>query len=156
MGVKEGKNRTSKTNVTSASLLIKIKSARSNGGTGDQEFDLEELERDTESLRDELNDLDSIENIDLITTEGAPEGAKPGGDLVEWGSLLVTLASTLAPSLSKILQSWLTRHENHKIVLEIGGDKLEVTGTSDIERSKVIDAWISSKLQKTRLNKNGS
>ena len=146
MGEEENRH-ISNSHMLSSALLIDIKPVLSKGGVDDTDIDQEELERNTQSLRDELNEMDSIEKIDLITREEAPKGAKPGGELVEWGSLLVTLAATVAPSLGNMLQSWVTRHEKHKIVLEIGGDKLEVTGMSDMEQSKLIDAWISNKLQ---------
>ena len=117
--------------------------------SGDVDLDVQEAERDTLNLRDDLNEIDSIEKIELPTKEeAAPKGAKPGGELVEWGSLLVTLATTAGPSFGNLLQSWITRHEKRKIVLEVGGDKLEVTGISDTEQSKIVDAWLRSKLQK--------
>ena len=152
MGLEEeSKGHISKSNgLIPSSLLITIKSISSEEEAEDSGADLDELEINTLSLRDELSDADVIDRIDLVTKKGeAPKGAKPGGELVEWGSLVITLATTVAPSLSNLLQSWLTRHDKQRIVLEVGGDKLEVTGISDIERSRVIDAWISSKLKRS-------
>jgi hypothetical protein len=151
MGIEEeSKGHNSEANgLIPSSILISIRPILSEGKAEDSSFDLEELEINTRRLRDELSDADAIERIDLVTKKReAPKGAKPGGELVEWGSLIITLATTVAPSLSNLLQSWLTRHDKQKIVLEIGGDKLEVTGISDIERSKLIDAWIISKLER--------
>ena len=63
------------------------------------------------------------------------------------GSLLVTLGGSLAsnviPSLANTLQSWVTRQDRHTISLEIGGDKVQLTGVSDEQQEKLIDAWIS-------------
>ena len=106
------------------------------------DYDPEELELITHNLRDELNELDAIEKVDLVTKKGlqAPEGSKSGFEIAALGSLLITLgtsaASSVIPNLANTLQSWLTRHGRHKISLEMGGDKLEVTGISDKERSK--------------------
>ena len=116
--------------------------------------DPEELERITHNLRDDLTELDTVEKVDLVTKEGevTPKGSRAGAEVAALGSLLVTLGTTavssVVPNLANTLQSWLTRHERRKISLEIGGDKLEVTGVSDKEQQRLIDAWISSHLQK--------
>lgn len=116
----------------------------------------EELERLCHNLRDELNELDVIEKVDLITKEGeqAPKGSKSGGEVAVLGSLLVTLggsvASNVIPSLANTLQSWVTRQDRHTISLEIGGDKLQLTGVSDKQQEKLIDAWISRHLEKEK------
>jgi 2-iminoacetate synthase ThiH len=61
--------------------------------------------------------------------------------------LLVTLGasagSAIIPKIVNSLQSWLTRNEKRKISLEVGGDKLEVTGISDEEQQKLINAWLN-------------
>jgi hypothetical protein len=108
----------------------------------------EELERLSHNLRDELIELDVIEKVDVITKgEQAPKGSKSGGEVAMLGSLLVTLGGSLAsnviPSLANTLQSWVTRQDRHTISLEIGGDKLQLTGVSDKQQEKLIDAWIS-------------
>ena len=119
-------------------------------------YDSEELERITYSLRDELSELDAIEKVDLVAKAGElpPEGSKAGAEVAELGSLLVTMAasagSALIPNIANALQSWLTRHERHKISLEIGGDKLEVTGISDNEQHRLIDAWIGTHIEKKK------
>jgi hypothetical protein len=131
-------------------LLINIESTSKE----EDEEDKQELEQITHNLRDELNELDTIENVDLIRredddAESTKKGYKTKGDIVALGSLLVTLGgisaaagggSTIIPNLVNTLQSWLTRHERHKITMEIGGDKLEVKGVSDKEQQRLIDA----------------
>ncbi|MGC2571777.1 MAG: hypothetical protein WA364_09725 [Candidatus Nitrosopolaris sp.] len=114
-------------------------------------YDPEEIERITHNLRDDLTEVDTIEKVDLIKKEAdkkeAPKGSKAGGEIVTLGSMLVTLGASAAsiaiPNLANTLQSWLTRNERHKLILEIGGDKLEVTGISDKEQQRLIDTWIS-------------
>ena len=109
----------------------------------------EELERLSHNLRDELNELDVVEKVDLATKEGqqAPKGSKSGGEVAVLGSLLVTLGGSLIPSLANTLQSWVTRQDRHTISLEIGGDKLQLTGVSDKQQEKLIDVWISRHLE---------
>ena len=74
--------------------------------------------------------------------------------MIAWGSILATLVtsagSALIPSLANTLQSWLTRHENKKISLVIGGDKLELTGISDKDLQRLVNVWINSHLEKRR------
>ena len=123
-------------------ILIYIESSK------DYPCEPEELEQITYNLKDDLIELDAIEKVDLVTKEGAaPEHSKSGGEVVTLGSLLVTLggsvASNVIPNLANTLQSWLTRHERRTISLEIGGDKLQLTGVSDKDQEKLIDAWIS-------------
>lgn len=119
-------------------LLIHIDS-----GTEDKE----ELETATLQLREELMDL-NLESVDLVKKGVAPEGSKAGEEMVTWGSLLVSLAASgvKLPSLIGTIQSWHSRRknrENHKISMEIDGDKLEVSGISSEEQNRLIDAWIS-------------
>jgi hypothetical protein len=121
----------------------------------DNPTEQEELELLSHNLCDELNELDAIEKVSLITKEGeqAPEGSKSGGEVAVLGSLLVTLGGSLAsnviPSLANTLQSWVTRQDRHTISLEIGGDKLQLTSVSDKQQEKLIDAWISRHTEKT-------
>jgi hypothetical protein len=127
-------------------ILINIESTSKE--EEDHDEDSEDLERITHNLRNELAEIDIIEKVDLVTKEGeAPKGSKAGGEVVALGSLLVTLGtaavSTAIPNLSNALQSWLTRHERRKISLEIGGDKIEVTGISDEQQQQLIESWIS-------------
>lgn len=107
--------------------------------------DPEELERITHNLCEDLNSLDMVEKVDLVSEGKAPEGSKSGEDIISWGSLVVTLVSGtgVLPTLVGTLQSWLTRHERQKIIIQIGSDKLEISGASDIDRQKIIDSWIS-------------
>jgi hypothetical protein len=134
-------------------LLINIESA-SKEEENNNDDDPEELERLTHNLRDYLTEVDAIEKVDLVTKEGeqAPKGSRAGGEVAALGSLLVTLGAsagtTIIPNLVNTLQSWITRNERRKISLEMGGDKLEVTGISDKEQQRLIDAWISRHMQK--------
>jgi hypothetical protein len=115
----------------------------------------EEIERLRHNLRDELNELDVVEKVDLVTKDGeqAPKGSKSGAEVAMLGSLLVTLGGSLAskviPSLANTLQSWVARQDRHTISLEIGGDKLQLTGLSDKQQEKLIDAWISRHTEKS-------
>jgi len=71
-----------------------------------------------------------VETVDLVRAGKVPEGASlvtrspggaPGGS-GRFRRVLNTLVNTL--------QAWLTRHERRSVILEIEGDKLELTGVS--------------------------
>jgi|ERR1051325_94465 hypothetical protein len=121
--------------------------------TPDDHTNNEELEQLTHQLHEDLSELD-VEKVDLIRKADAPAGTK-AGDIITWGSLLVTLATGLLPSVINNLQSWLGRHEGHSITVEVGGDKLTISGeTSDEERKRLIDAWLLRQTNKgTRRNR---
>jgi hypothetical protein len=87
-----------------------------------------------------LNELHAREKVNLVTKgKDAQDGSKSGGEVV--GSLLATLATSaggaLILSLTNALQSWLTHHKKRKIILEIGGNKLEVTGIPELNNSTI-------------------
>ena len=109
----------------------------------DQEPDVEELAYLTRQLREDLLHLD-VETVDLARAGEAPTGTK-AVDPVTAGTLLVTLAASggVITTLINALQSWLTRHERRSLTLEMGGDKLEVTGVSSEEQQRLIEAWLS-------------
>jgi hypothetical protein len=116
-------------------LIIRINSASD---------DEEELERSTHQLREELLDL-NLESVDLMKKGNPPKGSKAGEEVVSWGSLLISLAASggALPNLIGTVQSWLSRKENQKITMQIGADKLEMTGISNEQQDKLIDAWIN-------------
>jgi Effector Associated Constant Component 1 len=91
-------------------------------------------------LRDELL-AHELEPQDVSTT--APPGAKGLG--VDVGSLLVVLAASggVLTSLIGTLQSWLLRQSGSKLLLEIDGDRIELTGATDEERRRALDAWLA-------------
>ena len=105
--------------------------------------DAEELAELTRQLREDLLQLD-VEAVDLVSGGKAPAGTK-AVDPVTAGTLLLTLAASggVLTTLINALQSWLTRHERRGVTLEIGGDKLEVTGISSEEQQRLIEAWLS-------------
>ncbi len=108
------------------------------------DVDDEELAELTRQLREELLELD-VEAVDLVHAGELPEKAKGGGDPVAWGALLVALAASggVLTTLINTLQAWLTRSERRSVILEIGGDKLEVTGVSSEEQQRLINTWLS-------------
>ena len=108
-----------------------------------RDADQPELERLTQSLRQDLNALD-VQSVDLVRAGTVPARAKTG-DPVSWGQLMVVLAASggVLTTLIGALQAWLTNPERRAVTVEIDGDKLELTGLSSLDQRRLIDAWIS-------------
>lgn len=111
---------------------------RVDAGSGADDAETAEL---AVRLRDELvaHDLDSV-----ATLADAPPGAKGIGSS-DLGSLLVVLAASggVLTTLVGTLQAWLLRHSGSQIVVEIDGDRLELTGATDDERRRTLDVWLA-------------
>jgi hypothetical protein len=105
--------------------------------------DDEELAELTRQLRTEFMEVD-VESIDFASIDEAPVGSKSGPP-VDWGTLLLTLAASggVLTTIINVIQSWLTRHDRHRLSIEINGDRLELTGISTDEQQQLIDAWLS-------------
>ena len=104
--------------------------------------DAEELERLASSLRTELLDLD-VDAVERARTEPAPEGARAVEALVA-GAVLVRLVRNkdALSSVVKTVRAWLGEHRQRRVRIELDGDVLELTGVSDEERERLVDAWI--------------
>lgn len=118
-----------------------------NAGKG---LDDEEMERVTRQLRFELLGLD-VDDVELVKSGTAPTGAK-AGDPIAWGTLLMTLATSggVLTTIIGTLQSWLTRHNQRSISLEINGSKIDIKGVSSEDQRRLINEWISAVQGKKR------
>ena len=104
--------------------------------------DAEDLERLTRQLWDELSELDV--QADLMTSGSAPANTK-AGDVIEWGTLLLTLAASggVITALINTIQTWLTnRNQPATVTVEIGGDKLQITGNPSPEQQQLVKAFL--------------
>jgi hypothetical protein len=108
------------------------------------ELDAEEKERATRQLREELMGLD-VDTIDFVKSGKAPAKAK-AGDPITWGVLLLTFAASggVLITLIGVVQSWLTRHNQRRISLEVNGNKIDVNDISSEDQKRLIDSWIST------------
>jgi len=104
--------------------------------------DAEDLERLTRQLRDELSELDVQANF--VAGGPAPANTK-AGDVIEWGTLLLTLAASggVITTLINAIQAWLTnRNQPAAVTVEMGGDKLQITGNPTDEQQRIIEAFL--------------
>jgi len=105
--------------------------------------DDEELDRLARQLCQEILDLD-VEDAVPLKGGQAPVGSK-AGDAITLGALLITTLASggVIQPLFDLLKTWLTRHGQRSVTLEIDGDKLEVKGVSSQEQKQLIDKWMS-------------
>lgn len=104
--------------------------------------DTEDLERLTQQLREELLELDI--QADFVTGGPAPANTK-AGEVIEWGTLLLTLAASggVITTLINAIQTWLTnRNQPAAVTVEMGGDKLQITGNPSPEQQRIIEAFL--------------
>jgi hypothetical protein len=109
-----------------------------------QDVDLVELDDLTRSLRREVLEL-PVEVRSVKAPHAAPPGAK-ALDPVVVGTLLVALGGSgglMGPVLDTV-RSWLARHRGQRVVLELGGAKLELDGVSDAEREQLIAKFLEA------------
>ena len=101
------------------------------------ESDPEELAQLGKRLRSDIQQLD-VDAVQFVREGAAPAGAK--GDPLTMASLAVTLAPVVLKSLFDMLQNWTARHNNATVTIEMGSDKLTMTGSPSKEQLAVIQA----------------
>jgi hypothetical protein len=102
-----------------------------------EKADAREMAKLTQQLRQRLLRLD-IEDVELLRVGEIPDRAK-SGDPVTWGTLLLILpvpSDPLLTSVVDLVRSWLARNQEHNVILELDGDKLEITGLSSETEQK--------------------
>jgi hypothetical protein len=105
--------------------------------------DPDDVERLGRQLRDELRALD-VDEVLPVAAPAPPAGAKSGAavSLTEWlitmsagGGVFVTVVATV--------KDWLARRAGaHKVTLTIGGDTLELSSASPVERADLIATFV--------------
>ncbi|MBT3323253.1 MAG: hypothetical protein HN392_13295 [Anaerolineae bacterium] len=102
----------------------------------------DEIAKLSQQLMNEILKL-NIENADYLREEKTKKGSK-AGDVISWETLLITLAASggVISTFINFILGWSTRNEGRSVVLELNGDKLEVTGLSASEQKKLIETWL--------------
>jgi len=106
--------------------------------------DQEELALLGQRLRRDIQQLD-VETVDFVHEGSAQAGAK--GDPAAIASLAVTLAPIVLKSLFDLVQSWSARHNNASVTIEMGADKLTMTGSPSKEQLAIIQAVLQKHQQ---------
>ena len=104
--------------------------------------DQSELGQLTLRLRDELEQLDDA-SAELARGRTPEPGAK-SGDVVEWGTLVVSAVTSGAlTAVLKTAHAWLVRQRSGSLSVRIGDDELVLTAVSLGEQRRVIDDWLA-------------
>ncbi len=104
---------------------------------GGANADGEERDGLARQLLTELAELDTV-SAELAPGTVAPVGAK--GDPVTIGAILVKVAEVGGiTGLIAILGSWLSRDERRTVTLQIGNNKIEVSGVSEATQTALIE-----------------
>lgn len=105
-------------------------------------IDNEEIDISMQQLLQELQELD-VEGIKYNKTD-APAGTK-SDVAISLGTVIMTIIASggVLTSVINAIQTWLVAKRNHSVVLEIDGDRLELTGVSDDDQKKLINIWIN-------------
>lgn len=110
----------------------------------DPGFDSDEEERVdlTSHLHRELLTLEELVNVEPAVVAAMP-GSKSAG--IDLQSLIVTLAASggVLTTLIGFIQNWVSRREKASVILEVGGDKLTITGASSETERRLVDNWVS-------------
>jgi hypothetical protein len=107
----------------------------------DSDADAEEVERLVRSLRLELSELE-LDGVEPIAAD-PPPGTR-AADAIVVGALLVKLvrSSEALTAVVRTVRGWLGPRGDRRVRIELDGDVLELTGTSDAERERLIATWI--------------
>jgi hypothetical protein len=102
----------------------------------------DDAERSTAQLRNELRQL-HVEGVELGRGRPAPPGAK--GDGATLAQLLVTLGEVpgVLPAVVGAVLDWLTRDRSRRVVIELQGDRLELSAASAQDQHALINSWLA-------------
>lgn len=104
--------------------------------------DIDDEERD-KLARQLLEDLKETEDISVELAKGDKLPKDAMGDPITIGTILVALGASAVTGIIAILASWLSRDERRSATLHLGDKKLELTGITKEEQTKVIE-WFRS------------
>ncbi len=98
----------------------------------------------SERLDGELQKVKDVQKLEIVDSRATDLGAK-GPIGIDLNTLIITLVASggaLTTVINAIIQ-WLVSTQQRSVVLEIDGDRLEVTGISSKEQEKLIQVWLN-------------
>ena len=103
--------------------------------------DADERDNAVRNLRDELLELD-VDAVDRPSGQ-APEGTRAAEVVALGTTLLVTLGPSALTAVTDVLQGWMARGKDRSVALEMGGDRIELSGATDQERRQLVEAFLA-------------
>jgi len=112
----------------------------------DSEADEAELEQLTLALRQEILQLDDVDNVEQASAGPAPEGHK-AGELAAIGSLVVTAVPGVqaAVKILQVVRSWLGGRPpgSPTLKMTVGGNTIEIN-PNDAQKEALVEQFIKS------------
>jgi hypothetical protein len=114
----------------------------------EEEDDRQEIDSLSRNLRDDLSNLNQVEDVHLSYETPPPNSRALDG--VALGSMAVDIIGGGAiKEVTQTVQRWIERNENRSITIEgPDGSKIDVKGISAKDQQRMIDAWIMLQTQK--------
>jgi hypothetical protein len=110
----------------------------------DEYRDPEALQLAVGALREDLLSLD-VDRVDHAEDGTAPRGSRAGmAQAVGALSVVLVPSLPLLEGLVGVVASWLQRTGGRGVVLEIDGNRLELTGVRRAEQRRLTDEWIAA------------
>ncbi|WP_122614515.1 hypothetical protein [Streptomyces sp. Tu 4128] len=110
----------------------------------DVDQDVEATEQALSALRTDLLDA-GVDSVKPVAAGPAPRGSR-SASLQVIGALAIILepAAPLLSSVVTVVQDWISRVGQRTAILEIDGDRLELTGVDPAEQRRLADAWLAA------------
>lgn len=107
-----------------------------------EDTDASEVDDLARSLRQQILQL-PVEDVTTPSAGPPPPGTK-ALDAATVGTLLVTMSGGggLLVVVVETIRTWLTGHGDQRVVLELGGAKLELSNASESERRELVQRWM--------------
>ena len=101
-----------------------------------------ELDAETRRLRKALLELD-VKDVRLPEVV-VPSGTKGTG--TDIGAMVISLGGSavltaLVTGVCQVLRTWVTRDKDRRVVIEVGDNKLELTGGNAEQHARAIEAF---------------
>jgi hypothetical protein len=97
-----------------------------------------------EALREDLLALD-VERVGPPALGPAPPGSRPAGAEAV-GALAIALQPALPvlEALVTVVRDWIGRSGRRSVVLELGGNRMELTGVDSADQRRLAEEWLAA------------
>ncbi|MER8219471.1 hypothetical protein ABTZ58_02455 [Streptomyces sp. NPDC094143] len=109
---------------------------------GLSDTDDDELLRLSSQLRRSLLELD-VTDVQLARSPNVVGAGAKSGELIAAGAVAVTAAPFVLRQVLKLADTWLKNRPIHSIMVELDGRTIELSDASDVERERLIDAFLA-------------
>jgi len=110
------------------------------------DFDAEEREEHAADLGRVLRELAGTE-LAPLPAPPAPDGSKGAGALLAGVTVTVTASRKALAAVLDVLRNWAAVVTARKVVLEVGGDRLEITGATSEQADRALDLFVERHAQ---------